>query len=282
MQEARVTRLGNDLASMPDDMPLSDRQMRALTDAGLEQMREDPDDVTTGTYVAVPSSQAWDRLELKDMPRDRVDEAARMGHWDPDSDDWVAWTPDGDLKGMDRDQAARLLWRGRGRFIHPDTTSRSTYRQVRQAFDMVETSRNVKELADWAGRDAKDMRRVVFDRLPDGRSVTGWALEDRQLSRDRIPEGWHVYTVTAWDSDEPDEDLMRAKGIDPATAPEEDVEYKQVLLIDSDINANSWSAHRFDFATRTDLDQAMGRQPIEIPDDDTWAFTEDTLDDETR
>lgn len=275
MQEARVKRLGADLGSMPDDHRLTQEELDALSAAGVQQMRDNPNNTEIGLYTPVRSDQARELLGLDGMDLDDVIEAAWAGGWDRDQDEYVVWTRDGYLRGMDREWAAELAWKGRTQLIDPNHLSKDSYDRLHAAFAREETPRNVSELRSWMGKNAKEAQRVEFDRLPDGTGIKGWAVEDRELSRDNVPDGWHVYSVSEWDSDEPDEDFMRAKGIDPDTADEEDIEYRQVLLIDKQID--SWSNHRFDFATREDLSDRIRRQPIEINDTYGWGFTGDRL-----
>lgn len=140
-----------------------------------------------------------------------------------------------------------------------------------------EPSEDIQDLAnlhDILGEDKASRTRPVEFSLPDGTTVNGWGLDDDTIPTRGLPEGWHAYHVAQYeDETQPDEDLMRAQGLEWDDIDEldpEDIEYKQVLVL----NDNHPEAHRMDFFTTQNLDQRLADQPT-VPDDDHWAFTSD-------
>lgn len=78
--------------------------------------------------------------------------------------------------------------------------------------------------------------------LPDGRTVHGWAIDDARIDPDRLPAGWHKYSVM------------------------EDDETGAI-----DVAPNHVVNHRFDFATTTDLGDGFQA------DTDSWGFGDTSL-----
>lgn len=78
--------------------------------------------------------------------------------------------------------------------------------------------------------------------LPDGRTVSGWAVDDARIDPDRLPDGWHKYSVM-------EDDDSGAIDVAPTHV----------------VN------HRFDFATTTDLGNGFQG------DTDSWGFGDANL-----
>lgn len=110
------------------------------------------------------------------------------------------------------------------------------------------------------GGRADDLRSVDFD-LPDGTTLRGWALDGGRVDRDRLPAGWHAYSVTEDETDEPDP----AWGGAPQDAP-----YRTVMGIRERALVN----HRMDILTTRSLD--LGQADVFV-DGDEWGFGDDRL-----
>lgn len=136
-----------------------------------------------------------------------------------------------------------------------------------------EDPQDLASLYDYLDQDRDEAQQVEFN-LPDGTRVTGWAIDDGRIGREGLPEHWHAYSVAEDETDEPDANLMQAKGIDPDTADDEDMEYQTRMRIGDDIHVN----HRFDFATTQQLTPQQLDAAASIPQDD-WAFTGEQLSD---
>lgn len=139
--------------------------------------------------------------------------------------------------------------------------------------DTDEDPQDVAALYDFLDGDGDDAQQVEFE-LGDGTKVTGWAVDDARIPREGLPEHWHAYSVAEDETDEPDTDLMQAKGIDPDTADDGDIDYKTVLRVGDDIHVN----HRFDFATTQQLTNEQLQQMSSIGDEQ-WGFTGERLSD---
>lgn len=99
--------------------------------------------------------------------------------------------------------------------------------------------------------DPYEARHIEFD-MPDGSTINGYALDEGRIDRNKVPAGWHAYSVMESDSDEDGE---------------------TTLSIDRDGYVN----HRMDFITTEDLGQRIdGGQLTEIRGDD-WGFTGNDL-----
>ena len=99
--------------------------------------------------------------------------------------------------------------------------------------------------------DPYEARHIEFD-MPDGTTVSGYALDDDRIDRNKVPAGWHAYSVMESDGDEDGE---------------------TTLSIDRDGYVN----HRMDFITTEDLSQRIDSgQLTEIHGDD-WGFTDNDL-----
>ena len=80
--------------------------------------------------------------------------------------------------------------------------------------------------------------------MPDGSTLNGYALDDGRIDRNKVPAGWHAYSVMESDGDEDGE---------------------TTLSIDHDGYVN----HRMDFITTEDLSQRIDSgQLTEIHGDD--------------
>lgn len=102
-----------------------------------------------------------------------------------------------------------------------------------------------------AFNDPYEARHIEFD-MPDGTTISGYALDDDRIDRNKVPAGWHAYSVMESDSDKDSE---------------------TTLSIDHDGYVN----HRMDFITTEDLSQRIdGGQLTEIRGDD-WGFTGNDL-----
>lgn len=99
--------------------------------------------------------------------------------------------------------------------------------------------------------DPYEARHIEFD-MPDGSTLNGYALDDGRIDRNKVPAGWHAYSVMESDGDEDGE---------------------TTLSIDHDGYVN----HRMDFITTEDLSQRIDSgQLTEIHGDD-WGFTDNDL-----
>lgn len=99
--------------------------------------------------------------------------------------------------------------------------------------------------------DPYEARHIEFD-MPDGSTINGYALDDGRIDRNKVPSGWHAYSVMESDGDEDGE---------------------TTLSIDHDGYVN----HRMDFITTEDLSQRIDSgQLTEIHGDD-WGFTDNDL-----
>lgn len=78
--------------------------------------------------------------------------------------------------------------------------------------------------------------------LPDGRKIEGWAVDDARIDPDRLPDGWHKYSVM-------EDDETGAIDVAPTHV----------------VN------HRFDFATTDDLGDGFQG------DTDSWGFSDTRL-----
>ena len=79
--------------------------------------------------------------------------------------------------------------------------------------------------------DPYEARHIEFD-MPDGSTLNGYALDDGRIDRNKVPAGWHAYSVMESDGDEDGE---------------------TTLSIDHDGYVN----HRMDFITTEDLSQRI-------------------------
>ena len=88
--------------------------------------------------------------------------------------------------------------------------------------------------------------------MPDGTTVSGYALDDDRIDRNKVPAGWHAYSVMESDSDEDGE---------------------TTLSIDRDGYVN----HRMDFITTEDLSQRIDSGQLTEIHGDEWGFTGNDL-----
>lgn len=49
--------------------------------------------------------------------------------------------------------------------------------------------------------DPYEARHIEFD-MPDGSTLNGYALDDGRIDRNKVPAGWHAYSVMESDGDE--------------------------------------------------------------------------------
>lgn len=99
--------------------------------------------------------------------------------------------------------------------------------------------------------DPYEARHIEFD-MPDGSTIRGYALDDDRIDRNKVPAGWHAYSVMESDSDEDGE---------------------TTLSIDRDGYVN----HRMDFITTEDLSQRIDSGQLTEIHGDEWGFTGNDL-----
>lgn len=106
--------------------------------------------------------------------------------------------------------------------------------------------------------DPYEARHVEFT-TPDGSTIDGYALDYGRIDQSKVPDGWHAYSVSEWDTDEPSPYLEDSN--------------LTTLSIDTDGNVN----HRMDFITRQDLTSQINNGELgEIKEDD-WGFRDTSL-----
>lgn len=99
--------------------------------------------------------------------------------------------------------------------------------------------------------DPYEARHIEFD-MPDGSTLNGYALDDGRIDRNKVPAGWHAYSVMESDGDEDGE---------------------TTLSIDHDGYVN----HRMDFITTEDLSQRIDSGQLTEIHGDEWGFTGNDL-----
>ncbi len=99
--------------------------------------------------------------------------------------------------------------------------------------------------------DPYEARHIEFD-MPDGSTLNGYALDDGRINRNKVPAGWHAYSVMESDGDEDGE---------------------TTLSIDHDGYVN----HRMDFITTEDLSQRIDSGQLTEIHGDEWGFTGNDL-----
>lgn len=99
--------------------------------------------------------------------------------------------------------------------------------------------------------DPYEARHIEFD-MPDGSTINGYALDEGRIDRNKVPAGWHAYSVMESDSDEDGE---------------------TTLSIDRDGYVN----HRMDFITTEDLSQCIDSGQLTEIHGDEWGFTGNDL-----
>lgn len=99
--------------------------------------------------------------------------------------------------------------------------------------------------------DPYEARHIEFD-MPDGSTLNGYALDEGRIDRNKVPAGWHAYSVMESDSDEDGE---------------------TTLSIDHDRYVN----HRMDFITTEDLSQRIDSGQLTEIHGDEWGFTGNDL-----
>lgn len=154
------------------------------------------------------------------------------------------------------DQARQRRRSSDGRFADEDKQdslpSDTKIQQVASLLtDDTEPDFNQLLTATGAFDDPYEARHIEFD-MPDGSTINGYALDEGRIDRNKVPAGWHAYSVMESDSDEDGE---------------------TTLSIDRDGYVN----HRMDFITTEDLSQCIDSgQLTEIHGDD-WGFTDNDL-----
>lgn len=99
--------------------------------------------------------------------------------------------------------------------------------------------------------DPYEARHIEFD-MPDGSTINGYALDEGRIDRNKVPAGWHAYSVMESDGDEDGE---------------------TTLSIDHDGYVN----HRMDFITTEDLSQCIDSGQLTEIHGDEWGFTGNDL-----
>ena len=99
--------------------------------------------------------------------------------------------------------------------------------------------------------DPYEARHIEFD-MPDGSTINGYALDEGRIDRNKVPAGWHAYSVMESDGDEDGE---------------------TTLSIDRDGYVN----HRMDFITTEDLSQCIDSGQLTEIHGDEWGFTGNDL-----
>lgn len=113
------------------------------------------------------------------------------------------------------------------------------------------------EAAD-AFDDPYEARSIEFN-LPDGTNINGYALDDGRIDDSRVPAGWHRYSVTETETDDPD--------------PAFDGENETSLAIEHNASVN----HRMDFITRQDLSKQIDNGAASDIRSQEWGFGENNL-----
>lgn len=120
-----------------------------------------------------------------------------------------------------------------------DSPSAPTYEQLLTATDVFD--------------DPYEARRLEFD-MPDGNTVSGYAVDGDRIDRSKVPAGWHAYSVMENDPSDDDSD-------------------ETTMSIEHDGHVN----HRMDFLTVQNLDSQIDSGKLSEIQDDNWGFTDDDL-----
>lgn len=92
----------------------TEERVRLLHDLVDRMYDERPGEVTVGgEYKMFPSATAEDSLRELGLDDDGIDEAREYGGWDPARHDYARFNDDGDLEGLSRQDADRLVWENR-------------------------------------------------------------------------------------------------------------------------------------------------------------------------
>ena len=100
-----------------------------------------------------------------------------------------------------------------GQFIDEGKTdSLPTGNKIQQAIQQLsptDTEPDYTQLlaATDAFNDPYEARHIEFD-MPDGTTISGYALDDDRIDRNKVPADWHAYSVMESDSDEDGETTL--------------------------------------------------------------------------